>query len=64
VSQINWRTPPEEFEEKVNWHWYWCRGCRKPGDAHMISLQAKLELCNNCYNTLPEEWRKKRGEPK
>ena len=30
------------------------------GDAHMISLQARLELCDNCYGALPKEWLHKR----
>lgn len=48
-------------EEKVNWSYYVCRGCNKPGDVHMISLQARLELCDDCYAELPDEWKKKRG---
>jgi len=52
----------ERMKEKVNWHYYYCRGCNGPGDAHMISLQARLELCDECYGELPEEWKKKRGE--
>lgn len=51
------------MSEKVNWHYYWCRGCGGNGDAHMISLQAHLELCNRCYNEIPIEWRKQRGAP-
>ena len=48
-------------EEKLNWHWYICRGCNRDGNARMISLQARLELCDLCYKTLPEEWRRIRG---
>ena len=50
--------------EKVNWNYYVCRGCNRVGDAHMISLQARLELCNECYQEIPREWRQKRGEQK
>jgi len=49
-------------EEKVNWDYFVCRGCNKHGDAHMISLQARLELCDKCYEELPKEWKQKRGE--
>lgn len=49
-------------EERVNWHWYICRGCNQKGNAHMISLQARLELCDECYADLPREWKEKRGE--
>ena len=52
---------PEKMEEKVNWHYYYCRGCNTYGDAHMVSLQARLELCDKCYEELPKEWKKKRG---
>jgi hypothetical protein len=48
-------------ESKLNWHYYICRGCQKDGDAHMVSLQALLELCDKCYAELPKEWKKKRG---
>jgi len=47
---------------KLNWSYYVCRGCNRFGDAHMISLQARLQLCNTCYGELPKAWRKKRGE--
>lgn len=48
--------------EKINWNYYICRGCNQYGDAHMVSLQARLELCKMCYLELPIEWRLKRGE--
>lgn len=47
--------------EKVNWHYYVCRGCNRDGNAHMITLQARLELCDSCYAELPNEWKMKRG---
>jgi hypothetical protein len=47
---------------KVNWNYYICRGCNRYGDAHMVSLQARLELCAVCYGELPKDWRVKRGE--
>ena len=53
-------TDEEKVEEKVNWSYYYCRGCNKYGDAHMISLQARLELCDECYGELPKEWKEKR----
>jgi len=55
-------TSKELKEEKVNWSYYWCRGCNRAGNAHMVSFQARLELCDNCYNELPKTWRQKRGE--
>jgi translation initiation factor 2 beta subunit (eIF-2beta)/eIF-5 len=33
----------------VNWHYYTCRQCGGPGNAHMVSEQAVLELCDKCY---------------
>ena len=48
--------------ERVNWHYYVCRGCNRDGNAHMISLQARLELCDRCYVELPKEWKMKRGD--
>jgi hypothetical protein len=57
----HWREHPPK-PEKVNWNYYVCRGCNRNGDAHMISLQARLELCNECYFELPKAWRRKRGE--
>ena len=47
--------------EPVNWSYYICRGCNRYGDAHMVSLQARLELCAVCYDELPKEWKRKRG---
>lgn len=58
--KAHWRENPPK--EKVNWEWYICRGCNRNGDAHTISLQARLELCDECYFELPKHWRVKRGE--
>ncbi len=65
VNRLGWNehrrsTAPKE---PVNWNYYVCRGCNRFGDAHMISLQARLELCNECYRELPKAWKVKRGEP-
>ncbi len=57
-----WKEKPPS--EKVNWSWYICRGCNQDGNAHMISLQARLELCDTCYYELPKAWRVKRGDKK
>jgi hypothetical protein len=46
----------------INWNYYICRGCNEYGDSHMISLQARLELCDVCYFTLPKTWKVERGE--
>jgi len=57
--KAHWREQPPD--QKVNWHWYICRGCNRNGDSHMVSLQARLELCDVCYGELPMEWKQKRG---
>jgi len=47
--------------EKVNWEYYVCRKCKSFGDAHMVSEQARLRLCESCYAKYLEE-SKKKGE--
>lgn len=44
-----------EVEEKVNWNYYNCRKCRADGNAHMISEQAQLLLCDKCYRKYKRE---------
>ena len=34
--------------EKLNWHYYRCRGCGEYADDHMTAETARLELCERC----------------
>ena len=37
-------------EEKLNWSYYTCVNCGDVGaNAHMMSEQAKLQLCDKCF---------------
>lgn len=35
--------------KRVNWHYFVCRQCKGYGDAHMVSMQASMELCDECF---------------